>query len=349
MTVRFGLVARADDRGLGLLTWEWYRALQPDRVLVVREPGAEGHGFTPHLARYPDATVVHYEPGVGLPEQACRDWLAGLDVVYGAETWYDARWPGWAADAGTRAVLHAMPEFYRPEMAATEVWNPTPWRHDTLPDGARVVPVPVAADRFPMAPPAPHQGPLRVLHVAGRRAAGDRNGTLQLLQALRHVRRPMRIRLMTQDARMPRAGRVRSAAATVEVRTGGVADYWRLYDDADVLVMPRRYGGLCLPVQEAMAAGLAVVMTACPPNDWWPVLPVDAVQRGALATPAGEVPMWAAHPPALGRALDQLAADRDLLAARQRASVGWAEAHSWQALAAQYRVLLLQAGTPAAA
>ena len=40
----------------------------------------------------------------------------------------------------------------------------------------------------------------------------------------------------------------------VNVRIGGVANYWDAYDGYDALVLPRRYGGLCLPVQEGMAA-----------------------------------------------------------------------------------------------
>jgi len=56
--VKVGLIARADDRGLGIMCWEFHRAMRPHATLVVREPGAEARGFQPHLDRYPDATVV---------------------------------------------------------------------------------------------------------------------------------------------------------------------------------------------------------------------------------------------------------------------------------------------------
>lgn len=333
-----GLIARADDRGLGIMTWELARHLRPDRVLVVREPGAEAKGFAPHLDRYPDATVVTFAGGQ-LPEPVVREWLQGLGAVYSAETFYDWHAVTWAADAGVAQVLHVMPEFHHDHLpAGPQRWVPTPWRAEHV-HGARLVPVPVATDRFTPGP-LNTDAPLRVLHVAGHRAAQDRNGTNQLLQALRAVRQPIHVRIATQDPHLaaPRS----TGRATVEVTTGGVANYWDTYADADVLVMPRRYGGLCLPVQEAMAAGLAVVMGDCPPNDWWPTLRVPGVNRGVLTTAAGALPLFATNPRALAGQLDLLATDRAALGAARAASLQWAAAHSWDALAPTYQAALAE-------
>lgn len=334
--MRLGLIARAEDRGLGNLTWEFHRHLHPDRTLVV-DMGQLARGFQPHLGRYPDATVVHFD-GAQLPEDEVRSWLDGLDVVYSAETFYDWHVLTWAREAGVATVLHVMPEFYRhvaedlPHPTAT--WAPTPWRLDLLPDDTTLVPVPVATDRFPKTLP-PIGRPLRVLHVAGHRAAGDRNGTLQLAQALRRVTRPMRVRFLTQDPRLP-AMRV-SRDVQLEVECGGRRDYWELYDDADVLALPRRYGGLSLPAQEAMAAGLAVVMPDVSPNDWWPTIRVPATSRGALNTPGGPVPLYAANPTLLARTLDALAAEpENVVAVARQAGQVWVEANSWDALAPRY-------------
>lgn len=337
--MRLGLIARADDRGLGVLTWEFHRHLAPASTLVVREPGAEARGFLPHLDRYPGAAVVTYDQGT-LPEQPTRDWLDGLDVVYSAETFYDQRLTGWAAAAGVATVLHTMPEFHSPAMATpTVLWAPTPWRLDQLPP-ARLVPVPVAADRFPLTAPA-RDGQLRVLHTAGHRAAADRNGTTALLTALRMVRQPMTVRLLTQDPHLPTIRPARGV--TLQSEPGGRTDYWGLYADADVLALPRRYGGLCLPTQEAMAAGLAVVMADCPPNGWWPTLRVPASPRGELNTPCGPVPIYSTNPRGLARTLDSLALDGDVLAGHQAASVAWARAHTWEALAPLYQAELARA------
>jgi glycosyltransferase involved in cell wall biosynthesis len=338
--VKVGLIARADDRGLGHMTWEFHRHLAPARTLVVREPGAEARGFAPHLDRYPDGLVVRFDGGM-LPEAEVRDWLQGLDVLYSAETFYDWHLVQWAAEAGVATVLHLMPEFHHHHVPpTTAVWAPTPWRLQHLPAYTQLVPVPVATDRFPEAAPA-RAGQLRVLHTAGHRAAADRNGTTQLLQALRRTRQPMTVRLATQDAALPKAQL--PANVTLATEVGGTADYWDLYADADVLVLPRRYGGLCLPVQEAMAAGLAVVLPDCSPNDWWPALRVTGSQRGNITTAAGQLPLFAADPRRLAAVLDQLATDEELLEAAQLGARAWASLHSWQALAPVYRTELERA------
>jgi hypothetical protein len=334
--VKVGLIARAEDRGLGIQTWEFHRHMAPDRTLLV-DMGDLARGFAMHPERYPDATVAPFANGQ-LPQRLVRDWLAGLDVVFTAETLYDWRLADWARAAGCATVVQVNPEFYRhatdPLPHPTVWWAPSPWRIATLPaENTRLVPVPVAADRFAMRVPE-RADRLRVLHVAGHRAAGDRNGTLQLLQSLRYVRQPMVLRLLTQDSRLPRTRP--GGHVEVHAEAGGRPNYWDLYADADVLALPRRYGGLCLPVQEAMASGLAVVMTDTAPNDWWPTLRVQCRAHSSLNTATGKVPMMAADPRDLGRQLDRLAQVPELLLDLQEQALRWAEDHSWQALRPRY-------------
>jgi len=321
-----GLVARADDRGLGHICWDFATHMDPERVLVVREPGSERRGFRPHLDRYPGGTVVTCVEGA-LPEEEVRAWLAGLAVVYGAETWYDRRFGGWAEDARVATVLHAMPEFYRAEMASTQVWAPTPWRLDLLPPGAPVIPVPVAAS--PLAPRSTDpEGRLRFLHVAGHRAAGDRNGTQALSQVVKRLEPwSSSVRIEGQDRRLAPVARRRGM--DVQVRLGGRVDRWAMYDDADVLVMPRRYGGLCLPVQEAMAAGVAVVMTDWPPNDWWPTLRCEAEGGPSMMTPGGMVATCLPNLESLATTMRGLVRCPEAVADLQQQSLAWAAGHSW--------------------
>ena len=71
--MKLGLMARADQRGLGRMTHGFYRHMHPDRVLVVREPGSEERGFSPNLALYPDAQVITYDRDrASLPEEPVR-------------------------------------------------------------------------------------------------------------------------------------------------------------------------------------------------------------------------------------------------------------------------------------
>lgn len=334
--MRWGLIARAEDRGLGNLTWAVHRHLGPDRTVVV-DMGELAKGFAPHLDRYPGATVVPFVGGT-LDEDTMRGWLDGLDVVLSAETFYDWRVVDWARELGVATVCYSMPEFHLHHGAhglhtPTRFWNPTCWRHDQMPPGTVVVPLPVDLDAFAHARDCNRQvdGPLRVLHVAGHRAAHDRNGTSVVLVAARRLSEPIRLTIHGQDGRLPRT----TSAKEIEVvyRPQSVADYEELYEGHDVLVMPRRFGGLSMPVQEAMAARMAVVMSDCPPNpETWPIVPVRARRAGAFRAGGGSIDLYEVPPSMVTRKLDELARDWDALDEAKLASWEWAQAHSWDAL-----------------
>lgn len=321
--------ARGDDRGLGRLTHDFYRHMRPARTLAV-DMGRWARQFPQHLDRYRAATVVPFNGGT-IDLQVMRRFFTGLDVAIMYETAYDHRAYTIAREAGCRTVLYSMPEFHRhstetlpgPDM----VWLPTCWRAELIP-GARVVPAPVATDG---AGPGRQTGRrLKVLHAAGHRAVGDRNGTLAFLRAVRLLRSDAEIRVTTQDPRLPQVQGVRHR---VQVETGGHPDHWRIYDRADLLVMPRRYGGLCLPVQEAMAAGLAVAMTGCEPNpQTWPVAPIDWQPGPTISTPGGKIGLADPDPAGIAALIDRLAGDPAELAALKDAARAWALANSWEAL-----------------
>jgi hypothetical protein len=341
--LRVGLLARADDRGIGIQTWEFARNLEVERILVVREPGAERKGFMPRFDRYPDAETVTFDPRTGtLPVDHMEEFLDGLDVVYMVETPYDFRLFTLAEQAGVATVVHANPEFWRwddPTLPRPTVWwLPTKWRADELPSECEIVPVPV-----PTAPEIPREddGPLTALHVAGHRAAGDRNGTTTVFQTLRYLRSDrLRFRLECQDPRLPA---VRSSRVPVERHLGGRADRWDLYAGADVLVLPRRYGGLCLPVLEAIAAGVVPVLPAVSPNEDWPAVTTPATFRGTLRTPGGEIPLAQTDPRRLAATLDDLADDEDRLLGALAEVEEFRRHQDWAALSGSYRAALSDA------
>ena len=331
--MRVGVIVRPNDRGLGVQTAEAARNLNASVLVVSVLNGSSGR-YPDKVKRYPDAPVSRCEAGWKLDERVVRSWLETVDVVYSAETFYDQRLPDWAREAGVVTVIHANPEFV-PRGGGWAIgdptlwWSATSWRKQYLPPKLEVVPFPVATDRF--SPVVPHGGPCRWLHVVGKAAMNDRNGTDIVVQAIKLLREPCTITLRTQDPSLPPI----KAPTHVQVRvsTGGLANYWDLYDDADALVMPRRYGGLCLPVQEAMASGLAVLMTGTSPNaESWPVATVPVSYGQQIRMPCGSgVPLADADPAALAATMDRLAdpAERHALQAR---SVEWAQRNSWEAL-----------------
>lgn len=334
--MRLGLIVRADNRGLGNLTWEAARHLNPDAILIVNMGPLGFGGYEP--GRYADLAPRVKEVtfnGHYLHEADVRPWLADLDVIYSAETFYDWRIIEWAREHRTATVLHVMPEFYKQERqglpAPTVTWAPTPWRLDKLPKDTRLVPVPVAMDRFPdrYVPYEPGEE-LRVLHPAGKLAMADRNGTRILLMVLRRVKRPMTVTVLSQDGAVP-AYRQTNRNVTLNVVKGDRPHYWSGYLGQHLCVIPRQYGGLCLPAQEAAAAGLPLMMTDCPPNrEFYPADLIPAGPAGAASMPSGMVPLYRPNPQELAARLDTIGAEE--LAELAWRSFAWAEAHSWDAL-----------------
>lgn len=337
---RLGVIARAENRGLGHLTWETFRHVPGARALVV-DPGNFTQGFEQFPNRY-DATglslIVRWQDDQTLDETTCRTWLQQLDVVYIAETAYDRRMYRWAADAGVATVLHTMPELHHVDEAhmADVVWCPTPWRMNEVFDRTtrpvRLVPFPVALDRFdryygkPFKQPGP-DGPVNVLHVAGHAAYMDRNGTKLAAAASTAFDHRVRLGVASQDEHV---------ALGNGTRLQPTIHYWTLYAGADVLLMPRRFGGLCLPIQEASAAGLAIIALDTEPHDWYGCADVEAEVVADFETGSGIVEVHTARPDHIADAVNMLAfgtsGGERLLEARRARSRAWAEAHSWDAL-----------------
>jgi glycosyltransferase involved in cell wall biosynthesis len=260
--VRVGLIARADSRGLGIQTKAFYDYMQPAKTMVVDCPSVNPLPLRNDW--YPGATWIH-----GLPTDGdFRVWLQGLDVVYTAETGYGQALWDVAEQMGVKTVLALNYEFLdlndRPSMWAA----PSMWHYDNIPFANKCF-LPVPIELHPADFPAAGR---RFLHVVGRPAIYDRNGTEDLLQALQFVTSEVDVTLTCQDPGYVDAllGRY-SIPSNVTVRqmTGDITDRWDLYRGQDVLVLPRRFGGLCLPVNEALGAGLPVIMPDISPNNTW--------------------------------------------------------------------------------
>lgn len=270
--MKIGLIARAETaRGLGIQTRNFYDHMPVSSTLLVEMPNPDSAldvaGYGENVLRVPVDTRHHT-----LPEDAVRDWLHTVDVVFSVETTYDWRLPDWAREAGCRTVIQGNPEFYRHHIPAfsgqaqpDEWWWPTSWRPIIeLPNGP-VMPVPMP-DRARTAAVARADEPLRILHVIGKRAHLDRNGTDIIVQSMRGLIRPVIFRVHGLEADLspdiPRSKRV-----IYDFQLAETQDRWSMYEGQSLLVIPRKYGGLCLPALEAAACGVAVAMPRFSPND----------------------------------------------------------------------------------
>lgn len=306
--MRLGLIVRCDDTGIGNQTWEIWRHLHPEVTVAVDFSRLPNH-LPQNRDRYPDTVTWTTWKGVGFPfdNDACLPLLKTCDVVFSVETFYDLRVP----NEVEHAVLYINPELFR-GYGAPIYWAPTPWLLHELPAGTRVVPFPVATDR-------PWQMGEGFLHVAGRNTSYDRNGTRPAAEAVRRLGSMLN---MVHQVDMPSIKGAR--------RLGAVENYWDVYSHGDVLVMPRRYGGLSLPVQEALCAGLTVVMTDTAPNDLWPVRRISSIQNTVRTVANYPIPAVDVDVVELTEALRTV---NDWGREMEPARAAWVEANSWDTLA----------------
>lgn len=337
--MRIGALVRTEERGLGIQSRAFARHMGAS-PLVIDIPNASAHVCPADFSLYPDAPRARVAAGWRLPERTVRRWLDEVDIAWTAETFYDDRFTEWAREAGVATVIHANPEFVTPDQRGYGFgrpdawWSATNWRIDAMPPGTDVVPWPVEL------PDGDHDrpdGPARFIHVAGRAAMGDRNGTAALIAALPYLREPCHVTICSQDGAppLPRAPR------HVTVQAWGPQDDLSLaYRYHDVLVLPRRYGGLCLPVGEAMAHGLAVLITDVEPNiEAWPVAACHATSGQTIQAPCGPLQIADIDPRRLAAAMDELA-DPTLRSDYQIESERWATENRWEIRAPQLRARL---------
>jgi len=105
------------------------------------------------------------------------------------------------------------------------------------------------------------------VHNAGHLGLGGRNGTKELLLAMKYVKSPLKLIVRSQ---VPLKGLEGMNDPRVEIRIGDFA-YNTLFEEGDVFILPEKFGGSFLPMQEAFASGMPVMATdRFPTNSWLP-------------------------------------------------------------------------------
>lgn len=283
--MKIGLIARCDSTGLGIQSKEFFDHI-PCKALVIDFSNMAHGSHREILEPNPDWYQGHevFKWGnthklIGdIPRDVIERFVDGLDILFTMETPYDFNLFDVCRMRGVKTVLQFNYEFLdypsrlpMPDLLAA----PSGWNIDKVPEPKKFLPVPVNTKNF-----STKRLEKTFVHIVGRPAAHDRNGTMTFLNALKFVKNDITVHLKGQNP-----VHVPPLPSNVNIITdfGNKKNYYDNYIGG-VLVMPRKYGGLCLVMNEAIASGMPVITNNIAPNHFW--LPdewlVDAMQVGSF-------------------------------------------------------------------
>lgn len=333
--IRLGLLAYSTNTGLGIQTWEFANHLHPERVMHLDLSAL--NGMEQHPERY-EGDVVWVK---GIPSfRDINTFLQGLDIVFVCETPLNYQLFSRARELGVKTILQPNHEFNdylnRPSLPPPDLFAlPSLWHWDDLQVQNKVyLRVPVADEKLPLNVVT---GFRRFLHIAGRVAINDRNGTIDTIEAFKAADCPdATLTIRIQEARELEG--LTSDDQRIAIDGSEAGDYAGLYVGYDCLLLPRKYGGLCLPMQEALACGMPVIMTDTAPND--SILPADWLLPCELAgsfRARTDIDLYQVDRGALTAMIEHLyGLDEDCAARESDRARSFGRAASWSEMDAEY-------------
>lgn len=269
--MRLGIIARSDNTGLGYQTKQLVDMLKPDKVMLI--------DFSPHNnnAQHPEWYDGHNVLNVlGIPESRDIDsFLKNLDVVLSCETFYNNdEFIIKAKQKNIKTILQYNYELFgnlaKKRMALPDILlSPSLWNIDIIQGlfgrKSKVIylPPPTDVSLFNYAKQT-NQAKThnRLLHIGGKRAAMDRNGTNTILDMLRYSKADYELVIRTQTDL-----EIDISDSRVILNYNDSEDRESMYVGFDAMILPRRYAGLCLPMNESLLSALPVFMTNISPNN----------------------------------------------------------------------------------
>ena len=253
--MRLGIIARSDNTGLGNQTRELVNMLQPSKILLIDStPFNKNKQHPEWYQNYPCIKTN------GFPSlQQIKMFLKDIDVVLSCETFYDPNFVRYANKYGVKTILQYNYELFghlsNPNLPLpTVLLAPSKWNIDVINDmfGNKTkliyLPPPTDPDLFKNVKEnnmsKTHN---RILHIGGKKASKDRNGTNTVIDMLRYAKGDYEVVIRSQSEIETN---VKDSRLKIEI--GNPENREEMYNEFDAMVLPRRYAGLCLPMNEAL-------------------------------------------------------------------------------------------------
>lgn len=327
--MRIGMIVRAGNTGLGTLSWEYARHLEPTKTLIVTN-GVE----QTFPERYSQYNPRHAARPFTLTQED-MEWITDdVDVVISFETFYEWRVIAVARKKNVKTVFLTMAELFPekvPIMPSLFIC-PSPLDMDIVPDPKVFLPVPLAIDRLLFK----ERTQAKVfVHSGSHGGMNDRKGTGLLLNAMKYVKSDIQLKIYswqpfdTDDLR-------------ITINAVNFKNYWQLWREGDVLVYPQGANGICLPIVEAMACGLGVITTdQYPFNEYMPaelLFKPSGFQKMRFGSNLREVDDPLMDPEVLAAKIDEIA-NTDITKVSREGRL-YAEKNSWEVLLPKYKEVL---------
>ena len=268
--MRLGIIARSDNTGLGNQTKELVDMLKPTKILLIDSTPFNKNNQHPEW--YKDYDCIR---STGFPTlQQIKLFLKEVDIVVSCETFYDQNFVRYAKKYGVKTILQYNYELFGnlavPNLPLPDILlSPSVWHIDHVKklfgNQSKVIHLP------PPTSPLIFSGAKeinmskdhnRILHIAGKKAAKDRNGTNTVLEMLKYSNADYELVIRSQSEIETN---IKDSRLTIEI--GNPDNREDMYSGFDAMVLPRRYAGLCLPMNEALMSALPVFMTDISPNN----------------------------------------------------------------------------------
>jgi len=350
--IKLGLAAFSTTNGLGNQTRAYYDHLKPYRTLVSDISPWNKLELHPEWYKQTDSEQFEVIFDYGFPKNETVDrFLQGLDIVLVAENplnyWMFER----AKELGVKTVLVPNFEFLEflriPNLPRPDLFLvPSVWRIQEIEQFG-----PTTYLHFPVDRKLLPYREIKTLdffqHNIGLTTYKDRNGTISILEALKVTNDPkVKLMIVGRDPEsLKKSVPIESRTTDKRIIWGlsnEVADYWELYKAGSVLVLPRRYGGNCLPMNEALSVGMPVIMTDLEPQNT--LLPKEWLVPAKLKTTfkaRTDIEVYEADPDALAKKMEWFAnmTPEELLIESKKADA-IAESISWDTLLPEYTAIL---------
>lgn len=321
--MKIGIIVRADDTGLGNQTRELVNMLDPEKILII--DSSKFHNRNPqHNEWYSGRNVTISK---GMPDnRIIPRFISGLDVIISCETFYNKNFITFAKKKKVKTILQYNFEFLehlsndKAELPDV-LLAPTLWRMNEIEEkfGDRCLvtylPPPTDETVFEKNKNINLKRTNKLLHVGGKAAMYDRNGTNSVIEMLKYSKQDYELVIRSQTKLD-----IECSDDRLKLSIGNEKNNSDLYSGYDAMILPRRYAGLCLPMNEALLSGLPVFMTDISPNNM--VLPKEWLAKSDFVKDFMArvgIQLYNADPEELAEIVDKYFAKSDLESEKKKA------------------------------